>query len=404
MASPQVKLPSYRRQRKPNGRDIAFVVIDKQRLYLPGTWNSDESREAYRRIIAEYLVSGSIPDDRPTRRGGSREDRTVAELAARYLRWADTYYVDANGAPTGSAATVELVLRPVLSLYKSLAVNQFSPRCLKAVQADMVQRGWSRKQINRATTRVRSVFKWGVSESMVEPAVLGALQAVAGLRRGKTNARETAPIRPVCKEHIAAVKKLVSSQVAAMIDLQLLTAMRPGEVCIMRTIDLNMSSKVWTYKPTDHKNAHRDMERTIFIGPRGQKILRPFLAGKPLDQHLFSPAEAEQARRAELSARRQTPLHRGNRPGTNRRRRPERTHGNVYGVDEYRRAIARACKVANIPTWSPHRLRHNAATTIRRDHGIDVARAVCGHRSIAVTDTYAEIDHERAAAVIGRVG
>jgi len=161
-ASPLVKIPKYRRQRKPNGRDISFVAIDKQRLYLPGAWNSKESREAYRRTIAEYLSSGSIPDGRLIHRGGTRVDRTVAELAARYLRWTDAYYVDANGNPTGSAATAELVLRPVRSLYKSLPVNHFSPRCLKAVQAEIVQRRWSRKQISWATTRVRWVFKRGL--------------------------------------------------------------------------------------------------------------------------------------------------------------------------------------------------------------------------------------------------
>jgi integrase len=54
--------------------------------------------------------------------------------------------------------------------------------------------------------------------------------------------------------------------------------------------------------------------------------------------------------------------------------------------------------------WHPHRLRHTKATEIRREAGLDAARAVLGHRSPAITEVYAEIDVGKAAEVMEKLG
>ena len=54
--------------------------------------------------------------------------------------------------------------------------------------------------------------------------------------------------------------------------------------------------------------------------------------------------------------------------------------------------------------WHPHQLRHNAATHLRKDFGIEAARLILGHRSVAVTEIYAELDHQKAADIIAKVG
>ena len=41
---------------------------------------------------------------------------------------------------------------------------------------------------------------------------------------------------------------------------------------------------------------------------------------------------------------------------------------------------------------------------LRREFGLDVARAVLGHSSPAVTQIYAEVDMEKAAEAMSRVG
>ena len=54
--------------------------------------------------------------------------------------------------------------------------------------------------------------------------------------------------------------------------------------------------------------------------------------------------------------------------------------------------------------WHPNQLRHNAATRIRREFGLDVARAVLGHSSVMPTQVYAEQDVAKAMEAMGRVG
>ena len=51
-----------------------------------------------------------------------------------------------------------------------------------------------------------------------------------GYRAGRTDAREAGPVRPVPDDLLEAVRPPVLPHVRAMVDLQLLTAMRPGEV------------------------------------------------------------------------------------------------------------------------------------------------------------------------------
>ena len=70
----------------------------------------------------------------------------------------------------------------------------------------------------------------------------------------------------------------------------------------------------------------------------------------------------------------------------------------------YTRAIGRACKKAGIARWTANQLRHNAATFIRKEFGLDAARVILGHKSAAITEVYAEMDREKAVAVIGRIG
>ena len=54
--------------------------------------------------------------------------------------------------------------------------------------------------------------------------------------------------------------------------------------------------------------------------------------------------------------------------------------------------------------WSPNQLRHNAATFLRKEFGIDAARVILGHRSPATTEIYAELDHAKALEIMSKVG
>jgi len=64
----------------------------------------------------------------------------------------------------------------------------------------------------------------------------------------------------------------VPKAVAAMIQLQRLTGMRPGSVVIMRGIDLKVMEKVWEYRPSTHKVEHHDIDLLVFLGPKAMGV------------------------------------------------------------------------------------------------------------------------------------
>ena len=97
---------------------------------------------------------------------------------------------------------------------------------------------------------------------------------------------------------IDAIHEHVSRQVWALVQLQLLTAARPGELVILRAIDIDASQPVWTYTPMEHKTTHHGHRRMIYIGPKGQRLIRPFMVSRAVDAYLFSPREAAQERAA----------------------------------------------------------------------------------------------------------
>ena len=117
---------------------------------------------------------------------------------------------------------------------------------------------------------------------------------------------------------------------------------------------------------------------------------------------------------------------------------PKRAKRELYDETSYRNAIYRACDRAFPPPealarrpkesarkwldrltpgervalrqwrrahrWHPNRLRHLAATVIRRAYGIEAARAILGHSRLATTEVYAEIDRAKAAEVMTKIG
>lgn len=228
------------------------------------------------------------------------------ELLVRYLTFAREYY-SRDGQPTSEYVEMQSVSKRLEKLYGSMNVVEFGPLSLKSVRQTLIDEQHSRVWINRQINRIRRIFKWGVENEIVPAEFLQALQAVAPLKKGRSAAREMPPVKPVPEEHVTAVLPYVSPQVAAMIRLQLLTGIRPGEVVLMRPIDIDRTDSVWVYRPSRHKTDYRGQIREVFLGPQCQEILRPFL-----DRHAasfcFSPQEAEEARNSARRQSRKTPL------------------------------------------------------------------------------------------------
>jgi integrase len=217
---------------------------------------------------------------------------------------------------------------------------------------------------------------------------------------------------------VDAVEPYVSRQIWTLVQLQLLTAARSGELVTMRPCDIDTSGKIWIYRPAQHKTAHHGLSRTIYIGPRAQEILRPFLL-RPAQSYCFSPAEVMAQWREKNYANRKTPVQWGNSAGTNVKSKPERLPGEHYTPTGYGHTIAKAIKRAFRPEgmsdkefatwkpkqhWHPHQLRHNAATFLRKEFGLETARIILGHRSAVITEVYAEQDQQKALEAIVRAG
>jgi integrase len=397
------RVPSYRLH-KPTG--LAVVTIGGRDAYL-GKHGTPESRAEYDRLIAEWLATGRRPMPADQAPGA---DLTINEMLLAYLDHADAYYVK-NGKPTSEPTNIRLALRSLRQVYGHTAAREFGPRRLKAVRQAMVDAGLCRNEVNKRTGRIVRLFKWAVGEEMVPPSVHHGLKAVPGLRRGRADVRESEPVKPVPDAFVDAVRPHVSRQVWAMVQLQRLSGMRPGEVVLMRTIDVDTSGRVWIYTPESHKTEHHGRERRIHLGPAAQEILRPWLRPE-LAAYLFQPREAEAERRAEQRRNRASRVQPSQQ--YRRKRRPKKAPGRKYDVGSYRQAIGYGIDKANwaireaggdeIPAWHPHQLRHNAATRLRREFGLDVARAVLGHASPVVTEVYAELDAAKSAEAMERVG
>ena len=230
-----------------------------------------------------------------------------------------------------------------------------------------------------------------------------------------------------------------------MIQLQSLTGMRPGELCIIRSLDIDTAGKTWKYRPAKHKTQHHEHERIVDLGPKARAVLEKYLE-PDLTAYLFSPAEAAEALRRlrhKTSAAGDTGLDSANVEG-------ERAPGDHYTPTSYRRAIARACAAAFPPpnrlarqrvqangrkkkatrwetraewrhrlgpeAWAelrawerkhrfhPHQLRHTAATRWRKEFGSDAALVLLGDRTTRMIDVYAEKDREKAAQIMERIG
>ena len=387
------KFPRYRRH-KASG--LAVVTLNGRDFYL-GPHGSEVSRAEYDRLLAEWLAGGRrIPL--------WETELTVNELVLSYLDYAETHY-RLNGHPSSEVARIKEAVRPLLDLYGHTLAVDFGPRALVAVRERMIQKDWCRKHINTQVSRIRRLFKWAVASEILPAPVHQALQAVEGLRIGRSPARESKPVEPVPEAHVEAVLPLVSRPVAALVRLQLLTGMRPGEAVAMRLGDLDCTGKIWVYTPGSHKTAHHGHSRTVYLGPRAQKLLKPFLKLDP-EAYLFSPREAETQRLEDRSRKRKTKRWPSHLKRNARKRKTVRKQppGGHYTTASYRRAIVRACKTAKIPAWHPHQLRHSAGTRLRKEYGLDVARAVLGHRTHRVTEIYAELDGSVASQAMAKIG
>jgi hypothetical protein len=209
------------------------------------------------------------------------------ELIAAYWQHAKTYYVK-NGKATSEQTSICLAFRPLLELNGHSVCRRFGPLALESVRTKWIEAGTTRKRINQNVGRIRRMFKWGVSRELVPVTTYQSLMTLAGLLEGRSAARESLPVRPVCEEHVEAVLPFLRLQLRDMVRLQRRIGCRPEEVTIIRPCDVDRTVDPWIYIPNSHKTEHHGRGRKIPIGAEGQKILLPWLDRSP-ESYCFSP-------------------------------------------------------------------------------------------------------------------
>ena len=184
MARPRSNVPSYRKHRSGQAR----VTINGRDYYL-GPHGTKASRQEYDRLVAEYLASG-----RSGSFGATSDQITMAMLLRDYLRFAKQYY---GTSPSSEVHRIKLAIKPIKAMYPNHPAVEFGPQQFKAVRQTLIDGVGARTTINAHMKRIVRMFKWAASEGTLPTSVLDTLILIPSLRRGRTEARQTDPVKPV---------------------------------------------------------------------------------------------------------------------------------------------------------------------------------------------------------------
>ena len=343
-------------------KNLAYVRIQGKMIYL-GEYDSPVSREAYDAEILKWRQTNDV---------SGKHSTTIGQLCLAFIEHAEKFYRDEVGDQTGEANNFRKCLRLLVEQFRNVPCSQFGPKKLHELQQAYIKSGRVRKQINKAISRVKSVFRWGVAQEMIPADVVTALDCVRDLQKGRSDAIEGKPVLPVPERDFAEVLPMMTAKVSAMCRLLYHTGARVSEIRTMRVCDIDTTGDVWFYNPSSHKNAWRGKDRTIPIGPKGQAVLMPFIADAVHeDLFVFRP----------------------------------RVENEPYTLQGFGSSIRKACKRAGVDHWSPGQLRHNTATNINRETGdADASRVLLGQDDIKTTQIYIERNLQKATEIAKQFG
>lgn len=160
-------------------------------------------------------------------------------------------------------------------------------------------------------------------------------------------------VEPVEWEHVEKTLPFLSERMRDFVMVQSLTGARAGELAAMTPGQIDAE---WVYRPVKHKTAGRGHSRAIPLGAKAREIVERRASGIGPDGRIF---------------------------------------GSIH-VSSIAHEIAKACEKAGVPRWTSHQLRHRAATIVVSKAGVAAARALLGHKSLAMVSRYASPDIDDA--------
>lgn len=345
MARPKKQLPTLR-QHKPSGH--AIVVWDGVTYYL-GNFGSVESVNKYQGICSNITLFGIPIVDAKTK-------LSVRKMAEEFLSNLPKNFPVSSLEPIPIRRSV----LQMVSLQGDLDAETYSPAKFHQLRQHWIDRGLSVSTINKYHNYILMMFRWAAMMDYLSSSVWHNLTTVGKLKPMRSPARDPKKVEPVELSDVEAIRMHVSPMVWEIIQIQLVTGMRAGEVLSMT----NGQIKDGVYRPENHKNKWRGHRREVHLGPIARKIIARLSEGLGPDDRIF--------------------------------------HG--YTSSSLWRHIDRACKKVGVPHWHPHQLRHRAGTEVREKMGLDAAQAFLGHATAKTSEIYAKLKDDLRKKASEEVG
>lgn len=356
-------------RRKDTGRLFCTDPRTRKQVYFA----SQMEYENWRSEFVARALEHRGPEIHPVLAPPAGARLTVEQFGTAFLDHARVWYRK-DGKPTSQVDGFRSVVRYLDAALGERRLVTLRATDIEAVLRHMIAAGLIRRTINAMLAKIKTMAKWGVKSEYMTGETLGRILAVRPLQAGRTAAKEKPKVGAVDPGTVLAVLEKLRPIPRAMVELQWLSGMRPGEVCRMRPAEIDRSREPWEYRPARYKTEHRhegqpELRRLILFGGKCRAILEPLLKNAAPDQPLFR---------------------------TNR--------GTEYDAEDLWGHVIRACKRAGVPRFAPNSLRHAAGTAVRRAYGIEAARVYLGHENLKTTEVYANSDLELARKVAEAMG
>ena len=394
-----------KRQRIPKmGRHSsgqARVKLNGRVFYL-GAHGSVGAQRRYTDLLNRWLDNGRKPlVETPV----VVQVIAMAEVFAKYEAYLDkTGRYRKNGKPTSQRGILRVAIREFCEQFGDVLLPKFTEALLLQHRDYLEgQPKLTRTGINKKIAHLRAALRWSFNRGVLSRDQWLGVKAIEPLSKAEAGGRDhKRPKRAVSVADVEAVAGCLPKAPAAMLRLQSLTGMRPGDVTSMRWQDISREpvdvdgTPCLIYTVAGGKTEHHGHETVYALGPKAQAILAEFTPTKP-GAYVFSPKATMAWLHDQRRASRQTPVtdYTEARDAT-----ASREFGDRYSVPTYRQAVVRACAIAEVERFTPHEVRHGFVTRGARMFGAYAASSAANHSRVSTTEGYMHRDRSDGYRVV----
>lgn len=369
------------REHKSSGR--ARIRMDGKTYWL-GEYGSMEAQAEYNRVISFPLRTGypALPSTRSP--GIKRETRspvsapkkiTVKDLITKFTEWSKTYYRHPDGSSTREHQNFLHVTRPLQGMFGGCPIAEFGPAKLLLFREELIKRDLARKTINAMLRRLKQIFRWGVSRELVPVDVLSRLQTLESLQPNRGGKETSGSRGSVEWSLVQQVLPHLPKLLQAFCTVAYFSGARVGELAKLTTGQIETTSNPWVANLDRHKTSHHGKSRRIYLGPRAQEALSPWLMPDDPDAVIFAPRRVDERQE---------------------KRQGKRLPGKIYSRCGLSQCLKRAIARAAVPSFTLAQLRHSCAVNVTNSFDIETTRQLLSHSTVSMSRHYAQ-DADQAA-------